>query len=38
MNVTDYFQEYKDNGYELFNKDANGGLALELAFVKLEQD
>jgi hypothetical protein len=38
MNLTDYFQDYKDNGYVLFNKDPNGELAIELAFIKLDDD
>ena len=38
MNVTDYFQDFKDNGYVLFNRDPNGQLGMELAFLKLDQD
>lgn len=37
MNITDYFQDFRDNGYALFNKDPNG-LAVELAFLKLDED
>mmetsp|Transcript_11047 Transcript_11047/g.13925 ORF Transcript_11047/g.13925 Transcript_11047/m.13925 type:complete len:188 (-) Transcript_11047:406-969(-) len=37
MNVTDYFQDFKDNGYVLYNRDPNG-LGMEMAFMKLDQD
>lgn len=40
MNVTDYFRDFEDNGYVLFNKDINGesgrALGVELAFLKLD--
>ena len=38
MNITDYFQDFRDNGYALFNKDSNGKLAVELSFLKLDED
>mmetsp|Transcript_1154 Transcript_1154/g.2523 ORF Transcript_1154/g.2523 Transcript_1154/m.2523 type:complete len:315 (-) Transcript_1154:260-1204(-) len=38
MNITDYFQDFRDNGYALFNRDSNGKLAVELSFLKLNED
>ena len=38
MDVTDYFQDFRDNGYVLFNRDPNGQFGMELAFLKLDQD
>jgi len=38
MKITDYFQDFRDNGYVLFNRDPNGGLGMELAFMKLDED
>jgi len=38
MNLIEYFQDYKNNGFALFNKDPNGENSLELCFVKLQPD
>jgi hypothetical protein len=36
--VTEYFQDFRDNGYVLFNRDPNGLLGMELAFLKLDDN
>jgi len=33
----DYYKDYMDNGYALFNHDPNGELGLELSFIKLDK-
>lgn len=38
MNLTEYYGLYKSNGYVLFNKERNGGLSLELCFMKMNED
>ena len=38
MDLTEYYGLYKSNGYSLFNKEINGGLSLELCFMKMTED
>lgn len=39
LNITDYFQDFSDNGYVLYSRDHNnGGPGMELGFLKLSPD